>query len=74
MGSRGGGSHPEVILHPIDAMALAAAEVEAQPAGGGAIYPQPRTPAPLEADGVTRCTWDGELGCWRASDGSVRLR
>lgn len=75
-GVGGSSSRLQVILHPLDGLAMAAAEEEQRAGGDGAIeaYPLPRSPVPLEADGVTRCTWDGRLGCWRAADGSVRLR
>ena len=33
-------------------------------------HPKPRGPVPRDDEG-TECDWDGEQGCWRASDGSM---
>lgn len=65
------------VLHPpgIDA-ALALATAEAELDGEGTTdlpgFPKPRTAVPLDGCGMA-CTWDANLGCWRASNGSVHF-
>lgn len=63
-------SNNAATLASSSSVAARATPIAAKPA----YYPMPRTPAPLDTDGVTRCTWDGELGCWREASGRVRFR